>query len=108
MLLELYGEFRSAGETTFDFYGEPWRAFVTEQHKYVVKGGEAGGEPWLLFDLDEDPYEQENLIDDFNAESVARDLHGLLRDRIAATGDDYVLAPAFGHQGLNRPPSIEE
>jgi len=69
---------------------------------------ERGGEPWLLFNLDEDPHEQENLVDDSDAESVARELRGRLRDPIAETGDDYVLAPAFGRRGLNHPPSVEE
>jgi hypothetical protein len=66
-----------------------------------VRGGREGGAPWQLFDLDEDPYEQENLIDDPGSEAIAERLHGHLRDRLVETDDDYILQPAYGYDGLN-------
>jgi len=81
---------------------EPWRGFRTTRYKYTVKGNpQRGAEPWQLFDLQADPYEQENRIDD---EETAARLHGLLRARLVATGDDYALSGAFGHPPLNLPP----
>lgn len=55
----------------------------------------------LLFDLENDPYEMNNLVDDLDmAEDIARH-HRLMRDRLVETGDVYVLRPAFGCEGLN-------
>jgi len=104
VLLEFVREIRP----NMPYHNETWRGFRTERYKYTVKGNDSlsdvstGGEPWQLFDLDEDPYEQENLIDDSQYEDVAHDMHGLLRDAIVRSGDDYVLEPAFDHEGLNR------
>jgi len=78
----------------------PWRAIRTERYKYTVRGGPQGGEPWQLFDLDRDPYERENLLEDPGHEDTARELHGLLRERLVAADDTYRLRPAFGHDGL--------
>jgi len=78
----------------------PWRGIRTERYKYTVRGGPRAGEPWQLFDLERDPYERENLVDDPDHEATARELHGLLRERLVATDDLYRLRPAFGHEGL--------
>lgn len=104
VMLEFYAELRKRwwGEKEYDWIDETWRGFVTRRYKYTVRGGREGGRPWQLFDLREDPYEQENLIDDEGHVAVARKLHGYLRDRLLETDDDYVLQPAFGHDGCNR------
>jgi arylsulfatase A-like enzyme len=98
VMLEFVAEQRAGGA----FAEETWRGFRTERYKYTVKGGATGGEPWQLFDLESDPYEQENLLDDPDAaaERVAGELHGHLRVRLDETGDTYGLKPAFGHDGL--------
>lgn len=98
VLLEFVNELRS----NCPFSQETWRGFRTERYKYTVKGGPRGGEPWQLFDLEADPYEQDNLLADPDpaAEQVAGDLHGHLRARLVETGDTYALKPAFGHDGL--------
>ncbi|MFB6217983.1 MAG: sulfatase-like hydrolase/transferase, partial [Halobacteriaceae archaeon] len=95
VLLEFVAEQRAGGP----YDDETWRGFRTERYKYTVKGGPEGGEPWQLFDLEEDPHEEENLLDG-DPPDAARELHGHLRDRLAATGDTYGLKPAFGHDGL--------
>jgi len=83
------------------FNEETWRGFRTRRYKYAVKGGPKGGDPWLLFDLNKDPYETENLVDNPDYQSEAQRLHGHLREYIDATDDDYGLKPAFGHDGIN-------
>jgi arylsulfatase A-like enzyme len=97
ILLEFVAELRDG----LPFHDEPWRGFRTERYKYTVKGGPEGMSPWQLFDLDADPHEQENLVDDPEYEAVARDLHGNLRRRLVQTGDTVGLRPAFGHDGLS-------
>jgi arylsulfatase A-like enzyme len=101
VLLEFVREVRS----TLPYHDEQWRGFRTERYKYTVKGPHrSGGEPWQLFDLHEDPHEQNNLVDDPDHEATARRLHGHLRDALVRTGDDYELRPAFGHRALNESP----
>jgi len=78
-----------------------WRAFRTRRTKYTVLGGAEGGQPWQFFDLENDPYEMHNLIDDPASAEEVRRHHQLLRERLVETGDHYVLAPAFGIDGLN-------
>jgi arylsulfatase A-like enzyme len=94
-------EFVEERREGFDWYDEIWRAFVTERYKYTVRGGAEGAAPWQLFDLEADPYEQENLIDDPDHEEVARELHGHLRERAVETGDPVIIQPAFGVDGVN-------
>jgi len=96
VLLEFVAENR--GGMPYD--DAPWRGIRTERYKYTVRGGPRAGEPWQLFDLERDPYERENLVDDPDHEATARELHGLLRERLVATDDLYRLRPAFGHEGL--------
>jgi len=93
-------EFVAEDRPGVPYADEPWRGFRTERYKYTVKGGPSGAEPWQLFDLAEDPHEQENLVDDPDHEAVARELHGHLREHLAASTDTYRLAPAFGHDGV--------
>ena len=83
------------------FYDKTWRAFRTERYKYVVLGDYTGAKPWMFFDLEEDPYELRNLIDDPASQGEISRHHRLLRDRIMATGDHYALAPVFGCGGLH-------
>jgi arylsulfatase A-like enzyme len=102
VLLEFVREIRPS----MPYHDETWRAFRTERYKYTVKGDPSrGGEPWQLFDLETDPYEQHNLLDDPEATDTARDLHGKLRAALNEYGDDYALEPAFGHEALNTPES---
>jgi arylsulfatase A-like enzyme len=97
VLLEFVAELRPG----MPFHEETWRGIRTRHHKYTVLGDAHGGKPWQFFDLDADPYEMNNLVDDpAHAEELVRH-HGLLRQRLAETYDHYVLAPAFGHPGLN-------
>ncbi len=85
------------------FHQCPWRAFRSRRYKYVVLGGGAEGlKPWQFFDLETDPGELHNRVNDPACTDLLRDHHGWLRERMVATGDDAPLAPAFGHDWLNR------
>ncbi len=97
VLLEFVAELRPH----MPFHDETWRGVRTRHAKYTVLGDTHGGRPWQFFDLRADPYEKCNLIDDPDyADEIARH-HGMLRDLLVGSHDHYVLAPAFGHPGLN-------
>lgn len=81
-----------------------WRGIVTTTHwKYVVKGNaKEGGLPWLLFELNEDRYELNNLVDRPAYRGKLKDLHERLRQKLREEGDDYVLQPANGPRAAPR------
>jgi arylsulfatase A-like enzyme len=97
VLLEFVGELRP----NIVFHDKTWRGIRTHRYKYTVLGDAHGGEPWQFFDLETDPYEQANLVDDPRYAQEIRHHHELLRARMAETYDHYVLAPAHGVPGLN-------
>lgn len=79
-----------------------WRGFRSPRYKYTVLGdAKEGGKPWQFFDLENDPYEMNNLIDSMAHTDEIEHHHRLLRQRAIDTADHYVLAPAFGLAGLN-------
>lgn len=99
VMLEFVSEIRP-GVT---FYQRGYRAFRSERYKYVAFGGGPGGmTPWQFFDLQADPDELHNRVNDPACAALLRQHHGWLRDRMIETGDDASLAPAFGHDWLNR------
>ncbi|MFK5603952.1 sulfatase family protein [Haloferax volcanii] len=107
VLLEFVREVRPM----MPYHDETWRAFRTERYKYTVKGYDnmspgsftEWGEPWQLYDLEDDPYEQHNLVDDPEYREIAREMHGRLRDALIEYDDQYALDAAFGHDSLNTP-----
>ena len=100
VLLEFVAELRPG----MPFYDAVWRGFRSERYKYTVRGDNHGGAPWQFFDLQEDPYEQHNRIDDPDYRGEIARHHALLRARMDETDDHFVLLPAFGIEGLNTPP----
>lgn len=89
-------EFVTETRPNRSYYHETWRGIRTRYHKYTVLGDRSGARPWHLFDLEADPFEKHNLLDDARHEALASDLHRRLAALLDATGDDYALAPAFG------------
>jgi arylsulfatase A-like enzyme len=85
VLLEFVAELRK----NMLFHEQTWRGFRSRRHKYTV----LAGEPWQFFDLQEDPYELNNLADDPRYSEEVRRHHHLLREELIATGDQYVLNP---------------
>jgi len=70
----------------------PWRGIVTrEGWKYVCL---EHGAPYLMFDLETDPYEQRNLAHHAHARTMRRALHERTAALLRAVGDDFpVEAP---------------
>ncbi len=97
VLLEFVSELRPYAP----FHEQTWRGIRTRRHKYTVLGDAHGGKPWQFFDLRSDPYEMRNLVNNPAYADLAAHHHRLLRERLVATHDHYVLAPAHGCAGLN-------
>ncbi|MBN2390653.1 MAG: sulfatase [Anaerolineae bacterium] len=71
-----------------DSVDRPWRGVVTRDGwKYVV----LEGQPWLMFNLNEDPYEQVNLAHNTRFVRERRALHARLAQWVAETGDAFAL-----------------
>ncbi|MBN1937015.1 MAG: sulfatase [Anaerolineae bacterium] len=74
-----------------DSIDRPWRGVVTRDGwKYVALEGQS----WLMFNLNEDPYEQVNLAHNTMYGHERRKLQDRLAAWIADTGDTFVL-PEF-------------
>jgi arylsulfatase A-like enzyme len=73
-----------------DSVDRPWRGIVTDDGwKYVC----LEGQPWLMFDLGQDPYEQVNLAFNTGFGRQRGRLQDRLREWIEATGDVFALPP---------------
>jgi len=74
----------------FDSVNKPWRGIITKDgYKYVC----FEGVDWLLFNLNEDPYEQVNLAHDNHYRALRNRLHKKLKSWIEKTEDDFLLPP---------------
>jgi arylsulfatase A-like enzyme len=72
----------------------PWRGIVTRDGwKYAC----LEGQPWMLFDLNEDPYEQANLALNLAYSAKRRELQDRLARWIADTGDHFELPDITSH-----------
>lgn len=96
--LEFVAELRASQP----FYDEVWRGFRSRRYKYTVKGDKNGAQPWQLFDLQIDPYEMANLVDDEAHQETAAQHHAWLRARMQETVDPLALAAAFGQPAWNQ------
>ena len=71
-----------------DSVDRPWRGLVTTDGcKYVA----LEGQPWLMFDLNRDPYEQMNLAHNTRYQDKRRQLNQRLARWISETGDEFEL-----------------
>lgn len=74
-----------------DSIDRPWRGIVTKDGwKYCV----LEGQPWLMYNLNEDPYEQVNLAFNTKYRVERKKLNERLKQWIIDTDDDF-LAPEF-------------
>jgi arylsulfatase A-like enzyme len=65
-----------------------WRGVITRDNwKYVC----VEHQPWMLFNLNEDPYELVNLAFNGNTKVKRKELHGMLEKWIKDTGDEFAL-----------------
>jgi arylsulfatase A-like enzyme len=62
-----------------------WRAIRTERYLYART--ETG--PWLLYDLEKDPYEMRNLVNDDGSGSILRELDAKLLENLKQVGDAW-------------------
>jgi len=95
--LEFVAELRAG----YPFYDETWRAFRSRRFMYTVLGDKNGARPWQFFDLEADPWQLNNLVDDPASREELTRHHRALRDEIAAGDDLFALEPAFGMPGIN-------
>ncbi len=66
----------------------PWRGVVTRDNwKYIV----LEGQPWMMFNLNEDPYELANLAHNSLFRKERRHLQNLLEEWIEKTDDTFIL-----------------
>ncbi|MCF7686969.1 MAG: sulfatase [Cephaloticoccus sp.] len=77
------------GPTAFRFsVDRPWRGIVTRDGwKYIV----LEGQPWMLFNLNEDPYELVNLAHTRGFTKPRQKLQAELKAWIERTGDNFTL-----------------
>jgi len=60
-----------------------WRGIRTERYNYAaIEDG-----PWVLFDMENDPYEEHNLVDEDS--ELVTELDGILQEAMAKNGDAW-------------------
>jgi arylsulfatase A-like enzyme len=64
-----------------------WRGVRTDRYMYAR--GES--EPWVLYNLEEDPYEMKNLATDSSASSIRKEMDERLADWMKRVGDSWGL-----------------
>lgn len=62
-----------------------WRGIRTARHMYA----RTENEPWVLYDLEADPYELDNLADDPQSTAVQGEMEALLAEWMDRTGDSW-------------------
>ena len=77
--LQIFGPYKGDGT---DF---AWRGIRTLKHVYA----RTEKEPWVLYDLDADPYEMRNLANDPSREAVRKELDRKLAAWMRKTGDSW-------------------
>ncbi len=63
----------------------PWRGVRTKRYTYA----RFQDKPWVLYDLENDPHQLKNLIDDPASKAVRERLDDLLRREMERTGDSW-------------------
>ncbi len=62
-----------------------WRGVRTKRHMYA----RFESKPWVLYDIERDPYEEKNLIDDPVAKPLLAEMEGRLNRWMSRTGDSW-------------------
>ena len=66
----------------------PWRGIITHDGwKYAV----LEGQPWMMYNLNEDPYEMVNMAILGREKAKRKELQAILADWIERTGDTFTL-----------------
>ncbi|MFW6286375.1 MAG: sulfatase-like hydrolase/transferase [Candidatus Sumerlaeota bacterium] len=69
------------------FFNQGWRAVRTRDSVYM----NIDGKPWMFFDLENDPYQTRNLVDDPDSRERIAQHHQWLAELLEKTGDHYRL-----------------
>jgi arylsulfatase A-like enzyme len=97
ILLEHVHEPRKPGA----FYGMSFRGFRTQRYKYTVLAhGDEPARPWQFFDLERDPHEAVNMIDNPAHADEAQRLHEMMVQRMVETGDTFDAGTAPPRQQM--------
>jgi arylsulfatase A-like enzyme len=75
-------------------YGSPWRGIRTTQYMYAISGHTKNG-GWLLYDLETDPYQMNNLIGNPAYATIEAQMHARLDDWRKKTGDDQDMEKLY-------------
>lgn len=62
-----------------------WRGLRTSRYMYA----RFEHKPWVLYDLEKDPYQMRNLVDERSAKPLREELDKQLRDWMSRTGDSW-------------------
>jgi arylsulfatase A-like enzyme len=76
---QIFGPFLSGGVE------EGWRGVRTNKYMYA----RTIAKPWVLYDLDDDPYQLNNLAEDPAAASIREDMEARLTAWMESTGDSW-------------------
>ena len=76
---QIFGPFHAGG------VDRGWRGIRTQRYMYA----RTRDEPWVLYDLDADPYELRNLARDPSASAIRDELEARLADWMERTGDSW-------------------
>lgn len=78
---QIFGPYHAGGVR------EGWRAIRTERYMYARR--QSG--PWLLYDLEHDPYEMKNLVDSASVRTLRAGLDRQIQDWMTDVGDSWQL-----------------
>ena len=96
VLLEFVHDLRPA----FPYHGVYWRGFRSDRYKYTVLGdAETGGTPWQFYDLQDDPYEMHNRVDDPASRGLVVQHHRWMRERMVADKRPLRAGVRIRHRG---------
>ncbi len=76
-----------------------WRALRTRQHMYA----RTKDKPWFLFDLKNDPWEKNNLVDDPSHKALVKEFDDRLASIMRETGDSWDITATTGDLQLWTP-----
>lgn len=79
VFLQIFGPYHGDGTDA------GWRGIRTERHVYA----RYESKPWVLYDLERDPYQMRNLTDDSGSAAIKKQLDEQLNDWMRRTGDSW-------------------
>jgi arylsulfatase A-like enzyme len=76
---QIFGPFKGDGTE------DGWRGVRTSRYMYA----RFESRPWVLYDLDKDPYEQKNLVEEPGARALMAEMEKRLKGWMERTGDSW-------------------